>query len=55
MDVITLINSQSKEHRQFNWKFENEELTLTEFIQDGKTNNFLLGNNKIVFKLKITK
>ncbi|WP_299443156.1 hypothetical protein [uncultured Aquimarina sp.] len=52
MDVVTLVNSMSKERKQFNWKFENEELILTEFVRDNKTDYFLLGNNKIVLKLK---
>ncbi len=57
LDVITFSNSTTKESKQYNWKFKNEQLTLTEFIREtiiynGKkviTDDYILGTEK--FKL----
>ena len=58
LDVITFIDSSTNEYKQLNWKFNNDVLTLTEFIPEivnrfGKktpTDNFVLGKKKIELK-----
>ncbi|KAB1159744.1 hypothetical protein F7018_05395 [Tenacibaculum aiptasiae] len=60
LDVITLINSENDEYQQFNWKFENDKLILTEFVNEiiidkekkVVTDDFVLGKNKIELKIK---
>jgi len=60
LDVITLTNPENNELKQFNWKFENDKLILTEFVHEKMnykgekviTDDFVLGNNKIELKLK---
>ncbi len=60
LDVITLTNSKQNTYKQFNWKFKDNKLVLTEFIHEtidykGKkeiTDGFVLGKNRIELKLK---
>ena len=60
LDVITFTNSKNNSFEQFNWKFENDKLILTEFVNEKInhkgakviTDDFVLGNNIIELKLK---
>lgn len=60
LDVITLRNSKKDLSKQFNWKFKNNKLILTEFVneivyyKDKKeiSDDFVLGKNRIELKLK---
>ena len=60
LDVITFTNSKQNTYKQFNWKFEDDKLVLTEFIHEtinynGKkeiTDGFVLGKHRIELKLK---
>lgn len=53
MDVLTFTNSTNNEYKQFNWKFVNDKLILSEFIRDTKDDyHFLLGEYSIELKLK---
>ncbi|MDO5981755.1 hypothetical protein [Flavivirga spongiicola] len=55
LDVITFTNSKQNDYKQFNWKFENKKLILTEFVHEkvdykGKkeiTDDFVLGKKVI--------
>lgn len=60
LDVITLTDSKQNTYKQFNWKFKDDKLILTEFIHETieykgkkeKTDGLVLGNNIIELKLK---
>lgn len=55
LDVITFSNSTTKESKQYNWKFKDGQLTLTEFISETIiyngdkviTDDYVLGSEKL--------
>lgn len=59
LDVITFSNSTAREFKQYNWKFKNGQLILTEFIgetiiNNGKkeiTDDYVLGPERIELKI----